>query len=104
MTMRTGAWPPSLLVVRRGLSRRTVSPPTITASDLALICTPAPCSLVHDLTYSKASPLGPSSTLLKLQNPRTCVRLSFFEFYLASNNSAHVAVLLPQVCAGGEGS
>lgn len=34
-TIRVGAWPPSCRVVRCGLSRRTVLPPTMTASDLA---------------------------------------------------------------------
>ena len=35
MTMRAGAWPPSRRVVSRGSSRRTVCPPTTTASDRA---------------------------------------------------------------------
>lgn len=37
MTMRTGVWPLSLLVVSLGLSLLTVWPPTITASDLARV-------------------------------------------------------------------
>jgi hypothetical protein len=37
MTMRTGACPDSCLVVSRGLSRRTVCPPTMTASDRDLV-------------------------------------------------------------------
>ncbi len=35
MTTRAGAWPPSRRVVSRGSSRRTVCPPTTTASDRA---------------------------------------------------------------------
>ena len=34
-TTRAGVWPPSCRVVRRGLSRRSVLPPTMTASDRA---------------------------------------------------------------------
>jgi hypothetical protein len=37
MTILMGMWPPSLRVVRRGLSSLTVCPPTMTASDLALV-------------------------------------------------------------------
>ena len=37
MTMRIGMWPPSLRVVSLGLSSLTVCPPTMTASDLALV-------------------------------------------------------------------
>lgn len=36
MTIRTGMWPFSLLVVSRGLSLRTVLPPTMMASERAL--------------------------------------------------------------------
>ncbi len=52
MTMRMGIWPPSRRVVSRGLSLRTVSPPTTTASERARvsktctaqdICRPVAC-------------------------------------------------------------
>lgn len=37
MTTRTGRWPPSWRVVSRGLSRRTVCPPTITTLERARV-------------------------------------------------------------------
>jgi hypothetical protein len=56
ITTRMGLWPPSRLVVKRGLSRRTVLPPTMTASATAR-CANTLCRDCELLTHA-ACPVG----------------------------------------------